>query len=70
MNRQEMILRTAKGEVAHAAQVFIDKVEQLRKIEDLTYLNTAVYDSTDLCIEDAQNVLHFLIKQIEGTTNV
>jgi hypothetical protein len=69
MNRQEMMTRTARGELARAAQAFLDKVEQLKQMEDLTVLNTTIYDTTDLCIEDAQNVLNSLIQQLEGTTN-
>jgi hypothetical protein len=69
ISKEQMMTRTARCELAQAAQTFLDKVEALGKMQDLTDLNIAIYDDTDLCIEDAQNVLHFLIQQLERTTN-
>jgi hypothetical protein len=67
MNRQEMMLRAARGELADAAQMFLDKVDALEKLESLTEINTAVYESTDLCLGDATNALYFLIQHLEDS---
>jgi hypothetical protein len=55
----------ARAELAQAAQIFLDKVDQLAKLEPLVDLNTTIYDDTDLCLNDATNVLYFLIQALE-----
>ena len=55
----------ARAELAQASQIFLDKVAQLEKLEPLVELNTAIYDITDLCVNDATNVIYFLIQALE-----
>ena len=59
------MINSAKAELAEAAQVFLSKVDALEKLHPLTELHQAVYDRTDLNINDATNVLHFLIEALE-----
>ncbi len=59
------MIQSAKAELAQAAQTFLDKVDQLEKLESLIDLYTAVYETTELCVNDATNVLYVLIQALE-----
>jgi hypothetical protein len=64
--RKQIMIASAKAELSQAAQTFLDKVDQLEKLESLTELNTAVYEGTDLCVSDATNVLYYLIEALQN----
>ncbi|MBW4450761.1 MAG: hypothetical protein KME38_29030 [Spirirestis rafaelensis WJT71-NPBG6] len=65
MNKQEIMVNSARAEVAQSAQTLLNKIDALERLEPLTELQQAVYDRTDLNISDATNVLHFLIEVLE-----
>ncbi len=63
MNREEMILSSAKAEIIQAAEILFTKIDSLKKLDSAVFneLNDLVYENCDLCVNDATNILYSLM---------
>ena len=62
MTRQELMLASAKAEIAIAAEALKTKIDLLKRLDSDVFneLNQFIYDSSDLYLNDGLNVLYAL----------
>jgi hypothetical protein len=62
MNRQELMIGAALAEVASAAETLKTKIDLLKRLDAVAFyeLNQAIYDASDLYLNDGLNVLSAL----------
>jgi hypothetical protein len=62
MSREEMMIASAKAEIAIAAETLKTKIDLLKRIDSSAFnqLDEVIYESCDLNVNDALNLLYAL----------